>query len=139
MNSAYFLAPANVSAVLYLGRLTVLSMKNMGRGPRLCALALLTLVLLKDFSFSALRMYERKNVIHAKAEIGQVSKARYENDPQTVKRLFFPFAKPFPVLEFVSYLNYLGVPVEDAPDWLRYIRQCRDSRQGIPDGRCLRL
>jgi hypothetical protein len=112
MNSAYFLAPADIIAVLYLGRLTVLSMKKMGRGPRLCALALLTVVVLQDFSLSAFRMYERKNVIHAKAEIGQVIKARYESDPQNVKRLFFPFAKPFPVLEFVSYLDYIGVPVE---------------------------
>jgi hypothetical protein len=115
MNSAYFLAPADIIAVLYLGRFTVLSMKNMGRVTSLCALALFTLVVLQDFSLSAFRMYERKNVIHAKAEIGQVIKARYESDPQNVKRLFFPFAQPFPVLEFVSYLNYIGVPVEEVP------------------------
>jgi hypothetical protein len=38
--------------------------------------------------------------------------ARYESDPQNVKRIFFPFASPFHILEFASYLNYLGVPVE---------------------------
>jgi hypothetical protein len=115
MNSAYFLAPVDIIALLYLGRLTVLSIRNMSRRLRLCTLALLSLLLLQDLSLSAFRMYERKNVIHAKAEIGQVIKARYENDPQSVKRLFFPFARPFYVLEFVSYLNYIGVPVEQVP------------------------
>jgi hypothetical protein len=115
MYSAYFLAPADLIAVLYLGRLAILSLGNMGFGTRFCALALLTLILLQDLSLSAFRMYERKNVIHAKVEMGRVIKARYDSDPQNVKRLFFPFAKPFHVLEFVSYLNYLGVPVEEVP------------------------
>ncbi len=115
MNSGYFLAPADIIAVLYLGRLTILSLKDMGRGLRLCATVLVILVVLQDLSLSAFRMYERKNVIHAKAEMGRVIKARYERDPQSVKRLFFPFAEAFPVLEFVSYLNYIGVPVEEDP------------------------
>ncbi len=115
MNSAYFLAPADIIAVLYLGRLTVRSMKGMGRGLRLCIVALVILVVLQDVSLAAFRMYERKNVIHAKVEIGQLIKERYAHDPQDVKRLFFPFAEAFPVLEFVSYLNYIGVPVEEVP------------------------
>jgi hypothetical protein len=60
-------------------------------------------------------MYERKNVIHSKVELGQAIKALYESNPQDVKRLFFPFAKPFHVMEFVSYLNYIGIPVEAVP------------------------
>jgi hypothetical protein len=116
MESAYYLAPADLIAVLYLGRLAILSMENMGFRTRLCVVALLSLVLLQDLSLSAFRMYERKNVIHAKAEMGRVIEARYESDPQSVKRLFFPFANPFHILEFASYLNYLGVPVEQVPD-----------------------
>lgn len=78
-------------------------------------LAFLFLVLLQDLSLSAFRMYERKNVIHAKAEMGHAIEARYESSPQHVKRLFFPFASPYIVMEFASYLNYLGVPVERHP------------------------
>jgi len=114
MSSGYYLAPVDLIAVLYLGRLAILSIENMGLGTRLCALALLSLVMLQDLSLSAFRMYERKNVIHAKAEIGHAIKARYDGDPQNVKRLFFPFAQPFRILEFASYLNYIGVPVEGA-------------------------
>jgi hypothetical protein len=114
VQSAYYLAPADLIAVLYLGRLAILSMENMGLGTRFCALALLSLVLLQDLSLSTFRMYERKNVIHAKAEIGRVIKARYDSDPQNVKRFFFPFARSFHLLEFASYLNYIGVPMEGA-------------------------
>jgi hypothetical protein len=115
MQSAYYLAPVDLIAVLYLGRLAILSMENMGVGTRLCALALLSLVLLQDLSLSAFRMYEAKNVIHSKAELGRVIDARYASSPQNVKRLFFPFASPYYMLEFASYLNYLGVPVEKSP------------------------
>jgi hypothetical protein len=115
MYAAYYLAPVDLIAALYLGRLFFLSMNNMGLATRLCALALLSLIVLQDVSLSAFRMYERVNVIHAKAEIGRTIKAQYESDPQSVKRLFFPFAIPFHILEFASYLNYLGVPVEQTP------------------------
>jgi hypothetical protein len=112
MNAGYFLAPADIIAVLYLGHLAVLSAKNIGHVRRVCVLALLILVVLQDFSLSAFRMYERKNVIHAKAEMGQAIKRLYQRDPQSVKKLFFPFAQPFHIMEFASYLNYLGIPVE---------------------------
>jgi hypothetical protein len=115
MNAAYFLAPADIIAVLYLGHLAVLSARYMSRSQRLCAASLLILVVLQDLSLSAFRMYERKNVIHAKAEMALAIRRHYESDPQNVKRLFFPFAQPFPVLEFVAYLNYIGVPVEQVP------------------------
>ena len=112
IQSAYYLAPVDLIAVLYVGRLAILSMDNMGVGARLCALALLSIVVLQDLSLSTFRMYERKNVIHAKAEMGRVIKARYDSDPRNVQRLFFPFSRSFHLLEFASYLNYIGVPME---------------------------
>lgn len=115
LESSYYLAPVDLIAVLYVGRLAILSMEKMSVGTKSCAMALLALVLLQDISLSAFRMYERKNVIHAKAEISRVIKARYESNPQDVKRLFFPFTSPFHILEFASYLNYIGVPVEEVP------------------------
>ena len=115
MNAGYFLAPADIIAVLYLGRLTVLSAKDMNRGLKFCAAALLFLVVVQDLSLSAFRMYERKNVIHAKAEVAHAIKSQYDREPQSAKRLFFPFTQPFNLMEFVSYLNYIGVPVEQSP------------------------
>jgi hypothetical protein len=115
MNAGYFLAPADIIAVLYLGHLAALSAKSMSRAQRVCVVSLLILVVLQDFSLSAFRMYERKNVIHAKAEMARAIKKRYESDPQSLKRLFFPFSQPFYIMEFASYLNYIGVPVEQMP------------------------
>lgn len=116
MHAAYYFAPVDLIALLYLGRLAIRSRESMGFGTKLCAMAFLALILLQDLSLSAFRMYERKNVIHAKAEMGRVIEARYERDPQYAKRLFFPFARPNRVMEFGAYLSYRGVPIERAPD-----------------------
>jgi hypothetical protein len=112
MHAAYYLAPADLIAILYLGRVAMLSWEHMGLGARVGVLALLTFVLLQDLSLSAFRIYERKNVIHAKAEMGRMIEARYESDPQNTKRVFFPFARTNSVMEFGAYLSYRGVPVE---------------------------
>jgi hypothetical protein len=115
MNAGYFLAPADIIAVLYLGHLIFLSLERMTSPQKLCVASVLVLVVLQDFSLSAFRMYERKNVIHAKAEIAKAIKRQYVSDPASVARLFFPYAQPFHIMEFVSYLNYIGVPVEQVP------------------------
>jgi hypothetical protein len=112
MSSAYYLAPVDLIAVLYLGRLAFLNVESMSFAVKAATFAALFLVCVQALSLSAFRMYERKNVVHAKAELGQAIKARYDKDPANVKRLFFPFAEPFHILEFASYLNYIGIPVE---------------------------
>jgi hypothetical protein len=112
MSSAYYLAPVDLIAILYLGRLLFLGIQNMSFAVRAIAFAILLLVCVQNLSLSAFRVYERKNVVHAKAELGQAIKARYESDPASAKRLYFPFAEPFHILEFASYLSYIGVPVE---------------------------
>jgi hypothetical protein len=99
-------------AVLYIGRLAILSLSGAGLRTRLGALVLLLLVCTQDVALSAFRVYERKNVVHGKALVGEAIKERYEQSPQSVQRLFFPFATPFNMLEFASYLQYIGVPVE---------------------------
>jgi hypothetical protein len=71
-------------------------------------------ILLQDVSFSAFAVFERKNVIHAKAEIASVVKTQYQNSGGDTLRLFFPFASRYVIMEFASYLNYRGVPVEGA-------------------------
>jgi hypothetical protein len=116
MHAAYYFAPADLIALLYLGHLAILSSGKMSLGAKSFAVALLAVVLLQDLSLSAFRMYERKNLIHAKAEMGRLIQARYESDPQSTTRLFFPFAQTTRVMEFGAYLNYRGVPMERVPD-----------------------
>lgn len=112
MESSYYLAPVDLIAVLYTGRVAILSLSGVGLRTKLVAVSILLLVCTQDLALSAFRVYERKNVVHGKALVGQAIKDRYEHSPQSVQRLFFPFATPFNMLEFASYLQYIGVPVE---------------------------
>jgi hypothetical protein len=114
MFGAIYLAPVDLIAVLYVGRLAVLSWKKMRWWGKLAASMLAFTVLLQDVSFSTFAVFERKNDIHAKAEIASIVKTQYRSGAGNGLRLFFPFASPYVIKEFASYLNYRGVPVEGA-------------------------
>jgi hypothetical protein len=111
--SAYYLAPVDFIAILYIGRLAHLRWPRLGWGTRAALAALCVLVLFQNLTLSAVRLYERKNVIHAKAAIASVVKAQCERNRGM--KLFFPFADPYEVMEFAAYLSYRGVPVEGVP------------------------
>ena len=110
--SHYYLAPVDLIAVLYVGRLLILSWRKMPRGMAVTALALVLVVLLQFVSYSAFILFERKNVVYAKAKIADVIVSRYRDDPNKVQRLFFPFSSAYEITEFASYLTYRGIPVE---------------------------
>jgi hypothetical protein len=114
LSSLYYLAPVDVIAVLYLGRFAILSWTHKSLGSRLAIAVLLGAVLFQDVSLSAFYVFERKNVIHAKAEIARVVEARYRSGAASAQRIFFPFASPYVAMLFGAYLNYRGVPVEGA-------------------------
>ena len=110
----YYLAPVHLIAVLYLGRLVVLSWERMPSWGMIAAMLLAVPVLLQNFTGSAFAVFERKNVIHAKAEIAAAVKTQYRSGAGNHLRLFFPFALPYTIMEFAAYLDYRGVPVEGA-------------------------
>lgn len=112
IQTAYYFAPVDLVAVFYLGRLTVFAWQNLHIAARSFAVALLALVLIQDVSLSGFRMYEMKNVIHAKSELGSIIEGRYQSSPQSVKRIFFPFAQAVHMMELGAYLNYRGVPMQ---------------------------
>ena len=111
---AIYLAPVDLIAVLYVGRSAVLSWKKMRWRGKLAASMLAFTVVLQDVWFSAFAVFEQKNVIHAKTEIASVVKTQYQGGAGNALRLFFPFASPYVIMEFASYLNYRGVPAEGA-------------------------
>jgi hypothetical protein len=112
--SAYYLAPVDLIAVLYVGRFAVLSWGKMRSGSKVAALMLAFTVVLQAVLVSTLVAFERKNAIHAKVEIASVVETRYRSGGGNALRLFFPFSNPYVIAEFGSYLNYRGVPVEGA-------------------------
>jgi len=110
----YYLAPVDLIAVLYVGRFGVLSWKKMRSWSRIPVLLLAFTVLFQDILVSAYTVFERKNVIHGKAEVASVVVARFRNGAGHPLRLFFPFANPYTIMEFAAYLDHRGVPVEGA-------------------------
>jgi hypothetical protein len=112
--NAYYLAPVDLIAVLYVGRFAVLSWEKMRSWSKVAALMLAFTVVLQAVSFSTIAAFERKNAIHAKVEIASVVETRYRSGGGNALRLFFPFSNPYVIAEFGSYLNYRGVPVEGA-------------------------
>jgi hypothetical protein len=114
MFSRYYLAPVDLIAVLYVGRLVVLSWKQLPWWGKIAATPLVFLVLLQNLADSALAVFDRKNVIRGKAEIASVVETQYRSGAENHLRLFFPFATPYVIMEFGAYLDYRGIPVERA-------------------------
>jgi len=112
--TAYFLGPVDVIATLYLGRLAIFSWAKTPLQAKVTEVILLFIVLIQCLSLSALSVFERKNLIHSKAQIADFVQARYRTGTGSVRRVFLPFADPYRVMEFASYLSYRGVPIEGA-------------------------
>ena len=112
--NAYYLAPVDLIAVMYIGRLVIFSWEKMRLPGRAAALALALLVLLQGLTYSGFRVFERKNIIHAKEAIADLIVARYQTDPGGAPRLFFPYANIYSITELAPYLMYRGVSVESA-------------------------
>ena len=111
-----YMAPVDLIAVLYVGRFALLSWTKMSSWGKIAGTLLAFIVLFQNVLVSAFAVYERKNVIHAKAEIASVVETQYRHGTGNDLTLFFPFAGAFTILEFGAYLNYRGVPVEGAAD-----------------------
>jgi hypothetical protein len=110
----YYLAPVDLIAVLYVGRFAALSWKPMRSWSKSAAMVLVFIVLFQDFLVSAFTVFERKNVIHAKAEIAAMVEAQYRSGIGNHLRLFFPFAGAYVIMEFGGYLSSREIPVEGA-------------------------
>lgn len=112
LSSAYYLTPVNLIAVLYMGRFVILAWTHTGLWQRLAVGTLSTVVLLQSVSLSAICLFQRKNLLHAKGEIARVLDERHQAGK--VHRLFFPFANPYVLNEFAAYLSYRGIPIKRA-------------------------
>jgi hypothetical protein len=136
--NAWYLAPADFIGVLYVGRFAVLSWKRMDSWNKAVASILVFTFLIQDVSFSALAVFERKNVIQAKFELAREIQTQYWNDGGNAFRLFFPFATPYIIMEFASYLSYRGVPVEGAESESTELNKVALATSGVAeDGPCV--
>ena len=79
MVSDYYLAPADVIAILYTGRLVFLSWEKMRLRTKAAALSVFLVVFFQFAAQSAYRVWERKNLIIAKADIATLIQSRYDH------------------------------------------------------------
>ena len=114
MYSGYYWAPTDVIAILYLGRLACLSWEKSRPSIKITVSLALCAVLVQCVLGSTYRLYERKNLIHAKAQIADLIQKQYRHNADGPLRLFFPFTSPYLTMEFAAYLDYRGLPVEEA-------------------------
>jgi hypothetical protein len=115
LTTAHYLAPVDLIATLYVGRLVVIGMRRIRAPLRAGATIIASVLLVQAVVLSAFMVYERKNVVYAKMGIAGVIAARDSIAGAEPPRLFFPFANSYHVTEFASYLNYRGVSVEGSP------------------------
>lgn len=115
MFASYYLAPVDLIACLYVGRVVILSYGKMRPLLQAVVTAAVVLLVLEQVAFSAFCVFERKNTVRAKAEMARAILARYRRDPSAVANLYFPFSNPTLVMQFGAFLQHIGVPV-DAPE-----------------------
>lgn len=111
MYRPYYLAPADLVAVIYLAR--VVRDRVVAARP-LEGLILATvsvLLVFQSVGSTALWAIDRKATMIVKAELAdELLRARSSGD--AVRDLYFPWASPFVIAEWASYLAWRGVPIE---------------------------
>jgi hypothetical protein len=107
----YYLAPVDLIAILYVGRLTALWVSKSLRLRAAIVGAACVCLLLHNAAYSTLWILERKMEIAMESQLAQFLKG-YNGEPgQQQVELFFPLTDGYRLAEFSSYLNYVGVPV----------------------------
>jgi hypothetical protein len=109
----YYPAPADLIAVLYLGRLLFASWGTMRPASRIAAAGLAALVVCHGLSLSALRVFEHKYVVRQKVAVANEILNRYHRDPASVRNLYFPFTGDYVLSEYAAYLRFRGLPVQE--------------------------
>ena len=138
MFSVYYTAPVDLIAVLYVGRFAVLAWEKMLWRAKMAAISLMLVILVQDILVSSFSVFERKNVIHANAELASVVENEYRRGTGADLRLFFPFGGGEEIMEFGAYLSYRGVPVEGAADPVAGLHSVVLNRRRIrEDGPCV--
>lgn len=134
MFAAYYLAPVDVIAVLYIGRFVILSWGKTRIFSRAALCIFLGAVLTEEIVLSACTLFEQKNVVRGKSEMAHAVAEQYRRTGPGI-RLFFPFTSPVLVMQFGSYLSYLGIPVEGITEAATSVTIISAS---VPkDGRCV--
>lgn len=133
----HYLAPVDLIAIIYFGNLLFSSWGSMRLPARVAASVLIALVLYKNLSLSAFLVVRDKYMVQQKAAIASLILNRYQRDPKLVRNLYFPFTGAYLLSEFVAYLSYRGLPLEDVGSGSALAAVHVFGRHITTDGRCV--
>jgi hypothetical protein len=111
----YYTCPVDLIAVLYLGHLLFPAWPTMRREMRVAVVVLTVVIVGQALDLSSQDVLARKKITLGKVAIGRLILDRYLQDPASVRQLYFPFSDVYVLEEFLAYLNYLGLPLEQEP------------------------
>jgi hypothetical protein len=106
MLGPYYLAPVDLVAVLYLGRIVAQK-----RPMSLATSLLVAVVTAQNLMGSVYHTVERKNIMQAKAQAAYFIRDFARSSPRGPVHLFFPHATSYQVMEFGAFLSHIGVEI----------------------------
>lgn len=138
--SGYYMAPVDVTALLYLAFISLRWASVPGRADRGWVTGVTAaLVFLQAFAYSSFRVIERKNMITTKSQLVEFLRGYQQQAPAGRIELFFPYATGYHLMGLASYLNYEGFhlageaddPADNSP------KLAIESPRNLTDERCV--
>ncbi len=127
--AGYYLAPVDLVAFLYLGRLAFTWLAAAPR-PRVALLAAALICLLgHDAAYSWFRIIERKSLIIASRRLADFLGNYLSSARASSVDLYFPYASGHELETLSAYLKYRGIPLEE-PGFLTRSRRPQFVIQG---------
>jgi hypothetical protein len=114
--SAYYMAPADFIAFLYVARLASIALQKNQRIVSYALATVLLCVVVHRIVYSSFRVLERKSVIAAKSQLADLMKLRVATENQHPVELYLPYANGYRLMELSSYFRYKGLPLAGQPE-----------------------
>jgi hypothetical protein len=137
--AAYYAAPVDFVALLYLGRISLLWLSK----PTTIRVSLVTAiflsVLLHDAAYSSFRVIERKSVISIRSQLVEFLRSYRPGVGSATVELFFPYTHGKHLMELSSYLRYKGLWIagQRAPSPVVGPRLVFEGRDTFANNRCI--
>ncbi len=111
MYSAYYLAPGDFIALLYVAHTALMWVHGGGKRRAYVVAILFVCIVLHRVAYSSFRMIERKAVIATKSQLADFVKGYRSTANSSTIELYFPYADGYRLMELSSYLRYKGIPL----------------------------
>jgi hypothetical protein len=106
--SGYYAAPAEMIAVLYLGRLALQWLSRPTPGRVIAVATAYSILMLHNAAYCAFRVVETKSLIGAKEQFADFLRNQTEGMDRV--EVYFPYASRFHLMGISAYLKYRGIP-----------------------------